>query len=309
MKSGEARRMLVLGGYGAVGREAVVALRDWYDGELIVAGRNPGKGELRLDVGDRAALEHAVSDVDVVLNCVERDNSLVAEVCLRHGVHYLDVTATPEVLRAIEALNPIAGESTAVLSVGLAPGVTNLLAALCTGREVKVGVLLGAGERHGRAAIEWTLDGLAQLGDAWPMRFPAPYGVRTVRRFPFPGPETGLCLDSRPLTALLGTAARPSVRKALQKPRVRSAAVATLSRTHVGSDGFAVVATDGRSTASLSGRRQSRATGLVAALLIRRLSGFPPGVRHVEQLVDPAQFLDELASHGFRLEVDQYAPG
>ena len=76
---------------------------------------------------------------------------------------------------------------------------------------------------------------------------------------------------------------------------------------HVGSDGFAVVATDGRSSASFAGRRQSRATGLVAALLIRRLEQFPPGVRHIEQLVDPTEFLGELASHGFRLEVDQYA--
>lgn len=303
--AGGPRRILVLGGYGAVGREAVAALRDWYDGELIIAGRNPRKGELRLDVSDRDALERAVSDVDVVLNCVERNNALIAELCLRQGVHFLDVTASPEILDQIEALEPLAQKSTAVLSVGLAPGVTNLLAALCAGPETKVGLLIGGGEQHGRAALEWTIDGLAQLGDSWSVRFPAPYGVRTVRRFPFSGPQTGLCLDSRPLTALLGAGARPGVRRVLRS----NAALTVLSRIHVGSDGFAVVAGDGRSSASLTGRRQSRATGLVAALLIRRLGEFPPGVRHIEQLVDPSEFLAELASHGFRFEVDQYAPG
>jgi hypothetical protein len=75
-----------------------------------------------------------------------------------------------------------------VLSVGLAPGVTNLLARHCAdrsgGAEVRIGVLLGAGERYGPASIEWTLDGFATIGPASRMRFPPPYGTRTVFRSP-----------------------------------------------------------------------------------------------------------------------------
>lgn len=51
--------------------------------------------------------------------------------------------------------------------------------------------------------------------------------------------------------------------------------------------------------ASFSGHLQSRATGLTAAQLIDRLPAFPPGVAHIEQLVDPVTFLTELAGNGF----------
>jgi saccharopine dehydrogenase-like NADP-dependent oxidoreductase len=46
-----------------------------------------------------------------------------------------------------------------IVSVGLAPGLTNLLAAsvhAATPRPVDLAVLLGAGEEHGAAATEWS---------------------------------------------------------------------------------------------------------------------------------------------------------
>lgn len=55
-----------------------------------------------------------------------------------------------------------------------------------------------------------------------------------------------------------------------------------------------MVATNGQQTASFTGRKQSRATGRVAALVIKRLKTFEPGVKHLEHLVDPTEFLDEL---------------
>ncbi|MEU4761783.1 hypothetical protein AB0H12_00925 [Actinosynnema sp. NPDC023794] len=88
------------------------------------------------------------------------------------------------------------------------------------GRDVEIGVLLGGGERHGAAAVAWTLDGLADLGPSWRVEFPAPYGTRTVHGFPFSDQRTlpdtldvdrvrtGLCPDSRLTTALLPAAAR-----------------------------------------------------------------------------------------------------
>lgn len=52
-------------------------------------------------------------------------------------------------------------------------------------------------------------------------------------------------------------------------------------------------------TPRFTGRRQSRASGLVAASVVRRLNELPPGVRHIEQVVEPAAFLNELTAHGF----------
>jgi hypothetical protein len=53
---------------------------------------------------------------------------------------------------------------------------------------------------------------------------------------------------------------------------------------------------------SFTGRRQSRATGRVAARLIRRLPGLPPGASHIEQLVEPVPFLTEPAGEGSALD-------
>ena len=322
-------RVLILGGYGAVGRQAAAALVAHVPGaEVVVAGRNPGSAKpvpaatmVRVDVSDASALTGALRDVDVVLMCAERENAKVARACLERGVHYLDVSATHQVLAELEKLDDLARRNgaTAALSVGLAPGVTNLLARHCVERsatrEVRIGVLLGSGEQHGVAAVGWTLDGLGRLDGTWTAPFPAPYGPRTVHRFPFSDQytlpatlgietaSTGLCLDSRLVTAMLGAARRPAIGRLLRHARVRGIVLAAMTRIHVGSDGFAVSVTSGTVRATLSGRMESRATGLTAALLIRDLPALPPGVAHIEQLVDPVAFLTDLATYGFLLDL------
>ncbi|MEV1122089.1 saccharopine dehydrogenase NADP-binding domain-containing protein [Actinosynnema sp. NPDC049800] len=298
-------RVVVFGGYGAVGREAAAVLSSSHD--VVVAGRNPpatvpGATAVRVDL--RGDVTGALDGADAVLMCAEVDNARIARACLDRGVHYLDVTASHGTVAAIGALE---GDATALLSVGLAPGVTNLLARHCvelTGaRDVEIGVLLGGGERHGAAAVAWTLDGLADLGPSWRVEFPAPYGTRTVHGFPFSDQRTlpdtlgvdrvrtGLCLDSRLVTALLPAAARFAHR------------LGPLAKAHVGGDGFAVAVSAGGVTCAFSGRRQSRATGVVAALLVDRLPALPPGVWHVDQVVDPVPFLTEVAAHGFDLHL------
>ncbi|WP_149263005.1 saccharopine dehydrogenase NADP-binding domain-containing protein [Actinomadura sp. K4S16] len=297
------KRVVVLGGYGAVGREVVAGLLGHVP-EVVAAGRDlakartvPGALAMRIDLrGDD--LEQIAADA--VVMCAETGNARVAEACLARGVHYVDVSASHAVLSGIEALDGLAAErnATAVLSVGLAPGVTNLLARESGGGEVDIGVLLGAGERHGPSAVEWTLDSLAGLGESWRMRFPEPYGVRTVHRFPFsdqytlPGRvRTGLCLDSRAMTALL-----PRLVPFRDLRPLRAA----FRRVHVGGDGFAVAVRSGGTVRSFAGRRQSRATGLAAAMTVRRLDGMRPGVHHIEDVAGP-DFLPDLAAHGFEL--------
>jgi len=328
-------KVLILGGYGTVGREAATALVHHFPyAEVIVAGRNPATARpipattaMRVDAADPAELAAALDAVDVVLMCAELDNARVARACLERGIHYLDVSATHHVLAAIEDLDDLANQhdATGVLSVGLVPGITNLLARHCVERsrqdspaadEVRIGVLLGTGEHHGPAALAWTLDGLGELDGSWTMRFPPPHGTRTVHRFPFSDQHalprtlgisaaaTGLCLDSRLATALIDTARRPAITRLLRRPTIRNTLLTALTKIHVGGDGFAVTARSHAHQASFSGHRQSRATGLTAAHLIRHLPDLPAGVRHIEQLVDPIAFLTELAANGFALDLD-----
>lgn len=321
--------VLILGGYGAVGREAATALTRIPGTQVIVAGRNPDRAQpipgttaMRVDAADPADLAKALDGVTTVLMCAEIDNARVAHACLERGIGYVDVSASHDLLAEIGQLDDLARKRgvTAALSVGLVPGITNLLARVCAERspttELSIGVLLGSGEQHGPAAIDWTLNGLGALGGSWTMTFPAPYGTRTVHRFPFsdqytlpgtlgvPAARTGLCLDSRLFTSLLVAAGRPAAARLLRRGRVRSLLLTALEKVHFGSDAFAVTVTSGTARAAFSGRRQSRATGRAAALLIRALPALPPGVRHIEQLVDPVAFLTELAVDGFDLHLD-----
>lgn len=319
-------RIVLLGGYGAVGRAAAAALTGRWPGEIVVAGRDPAKARsvpgtvpLRVDLRVTADIARAVTGAHAVIMCAEQSNARVAGACLDRGVHYLDVSASAERLARIERLRG-RRSATAVLSVGLAPGVTNLLARHCVdvappAPQLRIGVLIGGGERHGAAAVDWTLDGLGETGPSWRMRFPEPFGTRVARRFPFSdqytlpatlGVErvaTGLCLDSRSLSGLLGA---PGVARLLRRPRLRLLARDLLGRVHVGSDAFAVTVSYGAVSASFSGRRQSRATGLVAALLATRLDALPRGVHHIEEVVEPGPFLDELAAEGFTWRPPEY---
>ncbi|GAA3470556.1 saccharopine dehydrogenase NADP-binding domain-containing protein [Nonomuraea roseola] len=94
--------ILILGGYGAVGREAAQALTSHPGTNVIVAGRNPDKvppipatTAMRVDAADPADLAKALDGVDTVLMCAEIDNARVARACVERGIHYVDVTASP----------------------------------------------------------------------------------------------------------------------------------------------------------------------------------------------------------------------
>ncbi|HWS35572.1 MAG TPA: saccharopine dehydrogenase NADP-binding domain-containing protein [Actinoplanes sp.] len=315
-------KTLILGGYGAVGREAAAALAG--HSAVVVAGRNPSKAPagveaLRLDLTEFDQVEAALDGVGAVLMCAEIGNARVARAALGRGIDYADVSATPSVLTAIGNLRTDQGGgpagATAVLSVGIAPGVTNLLARYVSerapGAPVRIGVLLGSGEKHGAAAVGWTVDGLGQESGSWTAEFPVPYGRRRVHRFPFsdqhtldiPEVRTGLALDSRASTVMLGTANRPGVAKLLKRPALRPVTEKVFGGLHLGTDGFAVIAEADGVRASFAGNRQSLATGRFAAQVIRELPGMRPGVAHIEELVDPAEFLTTLAAEGFQLSL------
>jgi uncharacterized protein YbjT (DUF2867 family) len=83
------KTVLILGGYGAVGREAAAALVSRPGTNVTVAGRNPGKASpvpgataMRVDAADPADLSRALDGVGTVLMCAEIDNVRVARACV-----------------------------------------------------------------------------------------------------------------------------------------------------------------------------------------------------------------------------------
>jgi saccharopine dehydrogenase (NAD+, L-lysine forming) len=327
--------ILIVGGYGAVGTVIASALAKHYRDRLIIAGRNAARAAIFaqtlgagvrsrvMDVSQPIDYDTALIDVQYVIMCLDLTQIDFARQCLRRGIHYIDISAEYATLAAIAPLDGIAKQhqATAVLSVGLIPGLSNLMArhslrVLPCIDSFDSAVLLGLGEKHGAAATLWTLDHLSDESGATQIQFPPPYGQRTVYRFAFPDqytlPQTlpittassWLCFDSAFITHLIRLARLPLIRTLLQKNAVKQFSLNLLQRWQVGSDDF-VLTTRARSGAALyqawlSGKSEAEITGLVAAEVVHRMIAQPrdAGVFHIEQLFQLEEFLPLLEAHG-----------
>lgn len=298
-QEGQAISALVLGGYGAVGARIVAQLRA--SGEVaFAAGRDAARADRVIDLRQASAgtLRAALADVDVVVNAAGlEDPSLVAWLA-GHGVAVVDITATTGYVAALERLDlpqPV------LLSVGLAPGLTNLLATAVHATApgpVDLAVLLGAGERHGAAAAAWSYGLLAR-------RFPDPGTGSLVRNYtrprPFDLPGHGRrwlyradFSDQHTLTRDLGVPVRTYFGL---DSRLATTALATLTWVPGASQapqGLHLPGTDrwlalarGRdgTTRWASGRVQSHATAVLAAIAARVVARLPPGVHHLHDVL------------------------
>ncbi|MEV4711576.1 saccharopine dehydrogenase NADP-binding domain-containing protein [Micromonospora sp. NPDC049374] len=330
---------VVIGGYGAVGRVVATTLARDSANEVVVAGRDlaraealarTGPGRLtphRLDLDDLRGLDGLLADAAVVVMCVEHRNEAVARACLDRGVSYVDISASADVLAGIERLDAAAKRTgtTAVLSVGLAPGLTNVLARRCTGRlpsatSVDVTILLGAAGDHGPDSVRWTVTGLMAPLDRTQRpgraRVDLPgFGVRTAYPFPFSDQytltrtlgvpvTTRLCFDSGAVTAALFRLRAVGAFRLADRLGGARLLTGASSRLRLGGDRFVVhaSATDGGGRhvwSAVTGRQECHATGVVAAEIAFGVLGrrYPPGVHHIDQIVDAGEFLKTMQRH------------
>lgn len=293
--------IVVVGGYGAVGRTVCAELAGRFPGSVFAAGRNLGRAEvfsremggrvlpLRLDLTDPEDAACVLGGARVVVACAETGDAAFAREVLGRGIDYVDISASHVFLRRIEGLDALARQSgaTAVLSVGLVPGLTNLLARHCADvlgeepRGVDVSALLGLGEAHGKEGVRWVVENLdkrfeapgvpgtvSSLEDPKTTLFPGGFGRRTCYRFDFADQHvltrtlgagraaTRLCFDSAAATRLLVLLKKAGALRVFGHRGVREALVAVLGRLRFGSDGFAVVAeAEGKGGAATPARR------------------------------------------------------
>ena len=179
-------KVLVLGGYGAVGARIVAQLRTTGD-VALAAGRDPARADRVVDLreGASSALRAALTDVDVIVNAAGLENPALAMLIAGRGIPFVDITASTGYVAALERLDP---PEPLLVSVGLAPGLTNLLAVAVHATApgpVDVVLMLGAGERHGAAATRWSYGLLGRR-----LRDPADGKIRNYtrpRHFDLPG--------------------------------------------------------------------------------------------------------------------------
>src|SRR5215204_182219 len=255
--------ILIIGGYGTVGRRVAADLAPDYPGRVVVAGRSAEKAaqlgaELghgargrRVDVGDPDSVEAALEGVGLVISCIDQPEPHLLRAAIARGLAYTDVAPHLMTRRPTEAIKAEATRSGAriVLGSGLAPGISSLLARLGADRvgaveKVEVGVLLSVGDAYGPASRAYLLEELSLPYAVWtegrevPARpfggyarvlFPPPLGRRKAYLFPFSDqvffPDT---LGAR--TALSRLALEPPWLGALLAVLVRLRAMAMLGR-------------------------------------------------------------------------------
>lgn len=318
-------RLLIAGGYGAVGAHLSRELAAYHDIELIVAGRRPeraaalaveiGAAHRGLDLRDPSTWEDAVKQVDGVVMCMDLASPDFVGFVFARGIDYIDVTAEDALHRAI-AMLPLPPRSAAMLSVGLAPGLTNLFAAdaaahLDSVRSVEIGILTGLGDVHGAAGIAWTARKMfdpAEPRGSETLDFGPPWGRRRAHRVGFSDQyalaqtlglpvTTRLAFESRFATAATFSLARRFGGNA----GMRAATTKAFGLLRLGSRSIALSVTasgtlrgaDATVTHRFRGEIETLTTARLAALQIRAFLAQrpPPGVWHSHEILDaPGQF-------------------
>ncbi|HLF28348.1 MAG TPA: saccharopine dehydrogenase NADP-binding domain-containing protein [Anaerolineae bacterium] len=173
--------ILIAGGYGEVGRRIAAELAPNYPDRVIVAGRDPyqagaladqlGNGirPLQLDITDQAAIDSALQDIGLVVNCIDQREPHLLQAAIARGLAYVDITAQVGFWRAALALDSEARKNGAriLLGAGLIPGIANVIARAGAERVGKVdsvhtALLLSLGDSFGPAALDYMLAASAQ---------------------------------------------------------------------------------------------------------------------------------------------------
>jgi hypothetical protein len=236
--------------------------------------------------------------VDVVVNASGAEDPDLVRAATEQGAAFVDATASTDYVRAVEQLRP---RSPVLLSVGPAPGLTNLLAAALHAdapgeAPLDLAVVLGAGEEHGAAATAWSLGLLGRS-------FPDPATGAPVRNltrgrvFDLPGlgrrrlyradfsDQHALTRDlGRPVRTRFGVDSRALTAALALLTHVPGAARVPTGVHALGSDAWVVLARCGTARRWARGRGQSRATARLTAWATTLTEDLDPGVHHLHEV-------------------------
>jgi len=340
-------KILIVGGYGKVGSNVAKILIDSFPDQLIIAGRNFDKAKKfskdlsshiipkYLDVNAKRFSSELFENVQTVIMCLDITNTLFVEECFKNKANYIDITATHEIIHKIQKLSWLAEENevTSVLSVGLAPGMTNLM----TKNTLKhfdnifrtdIFIMIGAGEKHGKEAINWTLENMNKSFEIYEegkktivksfrenkvSDYPEGSGNRKFYRFSFsdqivisdtmniPSVSTWMCLDSKFLTTTLAWF------KLIYKFQIIKRIFSFMFlKVSFGSDIFILkVVTNGKKDGEIiehsnyfKGNREGEMTAMIVSAVVNLLnqSKNKHGVFHIDQLFSIYQILEFLSS-------------
>jgi saccharopine dehydrogenase-like NADP-dependent oxidoreductase len=203
--------ILIVGGYGEVGRRIARLLEVAHPGSVVVAGRNPeratGGPARRIDVDDPASIDAALPGIDVVVACVRQREPHLLHAAVRRGIAYTSIAPPWMPWPELEPLHAEARRTGAriVAATGLEPGISSVLARVAAERlgtvdAIETALLLGVGDAYGADSMVFLLAELAErydvlvdgrsrtaraFGESKRVVFPDPIGERLAYTIPF----------------------------------------------------------------------------------------------------------------------------
>ncbi|WP_416148328.1 saccharopine dehydrogenase family protein [Salipaludibacillus sp. HK11] len=341
----ESNRIIVIGGYGHVGQKICHHLSNIYPGSVYAAGRNKNKANkfsestngkvkpIYIDVTEEIK-DSFFEEVRLIIVCIDQDNTTFASQCLAKGIDYIDISASYSYLSKVEGLEETAKihGARALLSVGLDPGLTNLLVSwvneqLDTVERMDIFLMLGMGDKHGKAAISWTIENAKtnftrmtrgkqvlekSFEDGEKVNFGNEIGWRNVYRFNFadqhvlqrtldiPEVSTRLCLDSVLATETIHMLKKSGLLRILPL----KASVGLLGKMTYGKPIF-IAKVEGRGQKQgenvqidtmIQGEEEATVTALVTGLVAESLcrKNYPSGIYHIEELFGWTSMYEQL---------------
>lgn len=277
-------RALIAGANGAVGQEISRELTG-LGHHISSVGRN-SQNKFVIDLSSATAvpeLEKVMNDHDVFINASGIENSALAQI-----PRLIDISASTDYLEQL--LDKAPDETPQLIGVGLAPGLSSILAKeIAKGEqdEIDLAIMLGSGEKHGPAALKWTSGligkriylGDGQLGPknfSESRRITGPKNTKQrylLADFPdhlllnSPRIKSYLAMSSPLATHALAMIARlPYGKKMLQySPKIGDSKWQLMAHNH----------STGKSI-EVSGYGQSKATGILTAMAAERFFALTP---------------------------------
>ncbi|MEX2485147.1 MAG: saccharopine dehydrogenase NADP-binding domain-containing protein [Brumimicrobium sp.] len=345
------KKILIIGGYGKVGSIITQHLAECFPDKIVVAGRNLEKAQQLAEILNYKITPYQfdisnptnpkiLSEIGLVIMCIDQENTDFISLCIDKKIHYVDITANQKFVEKAEILHSKAKQNstTIALSIGLAPGITNLLAQHCieqlpSSKFIDIFILLGLGEKHGEAAYRWTFDNIHTT-------YKLSNELKTVKSFTL-GKKTQLvgtrkfyslnfsdqhimgktknihqvitrvAFDSKLLTRCIALLRKIGLTKIFRNKKIQSILITLSSKLNFGSDIFAVkvISENTRKQkyeCSLQGKNEGRITAFVAVEVVRYLmnSNNSHGVQHLHHFINEIpEFLHGLKQYDNSLEI------
>lgn len=182
-----AGQILIVGGYGAVGRRIAADLAPDYPDRIAIGGRSLRRAQetakaighgvvgRELDITVPSSVAASLQGAAVVIGCIDQPDRALLWAAIERGLGYTDITPHLTELgrgTAYESIVAAARSSGArvVLGTGIVPGISNVMVRMCADAlggadEVETALLLSAGDVTGPASFDYFLRELSMSFD------------------------------------------------------------------------------------------------------------------------------------------------